>query len=263
MEPVLTLTTQQMSEFDRAGMLHVPGYFEPALMLDAEEAIWRDLARRYGIRRDDPASWKDQHPAQFQGLVRSGAFAPLSPAFAAVADTFIGKGEWSDPSGLPLVTLPTGQWDVPHSVWHLDWPGADYPERGLPTVRAFAILAPLEAKGGGTPFVEGSHHIAMAYARRSKERLRSADIKALLQREEPWFAELFTRGSKDRERRLMHEGGVAAGVPVKVREISGNRGDLWIMHPALLHTIAPNVRERPRMMIVQVFVKRGWTAQFE
>ena len=88
------------------------------------------------------------------------------------------------------------------------------------------------------------------------EPLRSADVKALMRREEPWFAELFARGVSERERLFISEGGVVRGIEVRVRELTGEPGDAIVMHPATLHAVAPNGLDRPRLMLVQAVPRR-------
>jgi hypothetical protein len=41
------------------------------------------------------------------------------------------------------------------------------------------------------------------------------------------------------------------GVPVRVEEMTGDPGDLFLMHPAALHAAAPNVLEAPRLVLAQ------------
>ena len=47
----------------------------------------------------------------------------------------------------------------------------------------------------------------------------------------------------------MAEGAVVGGVAVRVDEMTGEAGDLILMHPAVLHASAPNARERPRLAL--------------
>jgi hypothetical protein len=265
-EQVFSLTSEQRATFDRDGMLRVPGFCSASLLAPMIDALWEDMRRRYSIHRGRPETWKDARPAQFQWLMASGAFDALGPHFSAVADAFIGAGEWDVPRhfGGPLVTFPTGRWDVPHNVWHFDIPpqGRKTWAGALPVIRTFVVLDKLQSHGGGTCYVEGSHLVAMDRAKEApNQTLRSADMKKILAKEEPWFTELFTSGTADRERRFMVEGGMARGVAVKVKEITGEPGDAFIMHPAMFHTIASNARYVPRMMLVQALNRPDAYAQ--
>lgn len=245
-----SLTPERRQTFERDGMLSVPGFFAPGDMAALADVLWADLRRRFGIERHRPETWRDQRPAQFQSLTRSGAFDLLRPGLATLADEFFGSGNWEQHFGGPLVTFPTGDWAVPHNVWHLDSTPLDYATE-LKIIRVFTFLEPVHSRGGGTCYVEGSNRVVMDRVRNAApgEGLRSADIKAILQREEPWFRSLFSRGGEDRERRFMVEGGSARGVAVRVKELTGQPGDVYVMHPAMLHTIAGNALDRPRMML--------------
>lgn len=266
MEQLFSLTSEQREVFDRDGMLRVPGFCSPKTLAPMIDALWEDMRRRFSIQRDQLETWKDARPAQFQRLVASGAFDALGRHFAAVADAFVGKGEWTVPPhfGFPLVTFPTGGWDVPHNVWHFDIPphGRDKWQAGLPEIRTFVILDRLESHGGGTCYIEGSHRVAMSRAEQSPDKtLRSHEMKKLLQKEEPWFAALFDKETPDREQRFMIEGGEVRGIPVRVKEITGESGDAFIMHPAMFHSIASNARDVPRMMLVQALTRHGAHAE--
>ena len=255
-----SVTQQQISEFDRTGMLRIPKFFPQHTMAELAEKVWTDLYKRFGIDRRQPDTWTKQRPAQFQALMRSGAFDGLVGGLTAIADAFLGKDNWERPRhvGQPLVTFPTGAWDVPHSMWHVDLPATRSPSE-LSIIRVFTLLEPVRPRGGGTCYVEGSHRVVADRAGFAGERLRSQDVKALLFNEEPWFAALFSRDTEDRERYFMIEGGVARGIEVRVREIVGETGDAYVMHPSLLHTIAPNALDRPRLMLVQPLARRGWS----
>jgi Phytanoyl-CoA dioxygenase (PhyH) len=252
-----SLTPERRETFERDGMLRVPGFFAPSDMAAMADVLWTDLRKRFGIERHCRETWQDQRPAQFKSLTRSGAFDALRPGLAALADEFFGIGNGDGYFGGPLVTFPTGDWAVPHNVWHLDSTPSDYATE-LNMIRVFTFLEPVNPRGGGTCYVEGSNRVVMDRVRNAtpRERLRSADIKAILEREEPWFRSLFSRGGDDRERRFMVEGGTARGIAVRVKEVTGEPGDVYIMHPAMLHTIAPNALDRPRMMLGFPLIRR-------
>jgi ectoine hydroxylase-related dioxygenase (phytanoyl-CoA dioxygenase family) len=44
---------------------------------------------------------------------------------------------------------------------------------------------------------------------------------------------------------------VVDGVPLQVEEMTGEPGDLYLMHPAALHAAAPNVLSEPRLVLAQ------------
>jgi hypothetical protein len=51
--------------------------------------------------------------------------------------------------------------------------------------------------------------------------------------------------------RFMIEEGQARGLSVRVVEMTGDPGDVVVMHPFVLHTPAANALDTPRMMLVQ------------
>lgn len=245
------------AEFERAGVFRLRGFYDPAETAAMANALWTDLGRRYGIAQQRPESWTKERPAQFLALSRSGAFRSLgSDRLAALADAMLGAGAWTRPRhwGLPLVTFPSGgAWDVPHAVWHLDYPGTGS-TAAPPAIRVFTFLEPVRRRGGGTPYVAGSHRVVadlVAKAAPPGATMRSADVRAVLGVAEPWFAALFKPGGGDRVQRFMTEAGQARGLPVCVKEMTGEPGDLIVMHPFVLHTVAPNELDTPRMMLVQ------------
>jgi hypothetical protein len=252
-----SITTEQREAFDRVGVLRVPGYFVGQNFAAMADAVWADLNARYGVDRARPETWTVEYPSHFQTLIASGAFRALMPGFIAAAQAVLGA-EWSRAVthvGQPLVTFPKGEWHLPHQNWHFDTPPGDCVDR-LPIFRAFTFLDVVDLRGGGTVYVEGSHQVAIAIARAANRRLKSNDVRALLESEEPWFKELFSPGDADRERRLMAEEGVVRGVRVKVGEMTGRPGDLIVMHPALIHAGAPNGLERTRLMLTLTLGRR-------
>lgn len=266
MDSTFTLSSEQRAAFDHEGVLRIPGLFPADQIAAMADLLWADLGKRFGMQRDRPESWTDERPAKYQALIRAGAFDALGPRIVAVADAFLPGGNWEIPKhfGLPLVTFPTGPWDVPHSTWHVDVPPSDC-LGGLPVFRVFTFLEPVLARGGGTCYVAGSHRVMIDRARHAAagERLRSADIKALLRREEPWFAALFAPGGGSRERRFCVDVGVARGIEVHVREMTGEPGDAVVMHPAMLHAVAPNGRNRPRLMLTQALPSSSKVARLD
>jgi ectoine hydroxylase-related dioxygenase (phytanoyl-CoA dioxygenase family) len=49
----------------------------------------------------------------------------------------------------------------------------------------------------------------------------------------------------------MGQGGVVDGVPVTVVEMTGEPGDVFFMHPSLMHAFSTNAGDQARMMLTQ------------
>jgi hypothetical protein len=78
-------------------------------------------------------------------------------------------------------------------------------------------------------------------------------------REYPWFEALCSRDrSAARVRRLMLDGDMIDGVPVRVVELTGAPGDVVLMHLGIMHSLAPNHRATPRIMLgQQIYASAG------
>lgn len=260
MPETFDLTRQQLDEFERRGVLRLPGFYPTADIGAMADRLWADLERRYGMRRNRPESWTVPFPAQFQELKRSGAFAALgSTELFCLADRLLGAGGWDQPAhwGVPLVTFPTPEPRQARPPWHLDIGGAE-PLSPLPILRLFTFLEPVRPLGGGTLYVAGSHRLAMEVERTHGRPVRSAQVRNWLEAEHPWFAELLATPTVDLRALI----GVEAQVgpcTVRLEEMIGAPGDVIIMHPAILHGAAHNSLDRPRMMLTEWIPRRTAT----
>ena len=176
-------------------------------------------------------------------------------------DQLDGAGAWAAPKhwGQPLVTYPSdATWDLRRLAWHTDYP-ATAVARPLPAVRFFVYLAPVKPRGGATLVVRGSHLAMMHLSRTAGASIRSADARSILETRSSWLRALFSKtDAGDRVSRFMESDGDVCGFPVRVEELTGEPGDLVLMHPGMLHAGSPNVLDRPRLMLVQSIVRRDW-----
>jgi hypothetical protein len=253
------LTADQQEEFARKGVLSLPGFFSTTDIAIMRDRLWADLEARYRLRRQHPGSWPTASPSQFQKLRRSGAFAALaSLKLFALADALIGAGLWEGPKhwGAPLVTFPSLAPVLPRPPWHLDIGGQE-PLSPLPTLRIFTFLEPVGAHGGGTLYVAGSHHHALACERFQGAPVRSVQVRDWL-KQHPWFARLLATPTESLRSLIGVEAQVGARV-VALGEMTGQPGDLIIMHPALLHAPNHNACDRPRMMLTDSIRRREGT----
>lgn len=145
----------------------------------------------------------------------------------------------------PLFTLPNADsWVVPHMSWHLDAPRL--PDWGTPGVQIFTFLDTVAPTGGGTLVVSGSHHLL-----NGSERISSKEVKRRLKRE-PYFRDLLSDSTTDRER-LLHESGFCEDIELQVVELSGEPGDVYFVDLRVLHAGAPNATSTPRVMLTRRF----------
>ena len=238
------LTAEELETFERDGIVKVPAAFSADDAARMRDVLWSELARRHGMERDDRSTWTNLRPTGLKTTkTHRVADAILGSRLRSVLDGLL--GEWSEPphQGQVLVTMPEGTpWSVPHRQWHTDL-GFDLPPDELVAVKVWALLGDLEPGGGGTPQVAGSHRVIARYLTTTDEREFKA-VRDQVLRSDPWFRELT---SADRGVDPMTEADLD-GLPVRVVELTGRAGDVYVTHPWILHSIAPNANDTPRMI---------------
>jgi hypothetical protein len=252
------LSPTQRERFEARGLVKVEHVVPRRVAEDMASRLWGELARKHHIHRSERRTWRIERPAQLRAIQDSGAFRGMgSPEIVAILDDLMGRGRWERPDhwGQPLVCFPrnAGRWDVPHQSWHLDLP-AEPKWQGKLVGRLFLILAPLAQRGGGTLVAAGSHRIVQALVDETAELQSSSQMRKRLQSKSRWFADLMAPrrlGEPDRIGRFMGAETVIDGVPLQVEEMTGEPGDLYLMHPAALHAAAPNVLSEPRLVLAQ------------
>ena len=258
------LTTEQRDEFERLGIMRLPGAIARA---DAEamcDRVWQALGKRYGLRRGSPATWNQQYLLGTHHLPKSETFPEIgSPAIRSALGDLFGSGNWEPPDrwGSLLVTFPNShdRWTVPHQAWHLDYPVSSEMKE-LFIVRIFVCLAKLEPCSGGTVFVAGSHRaVQNLVSKDGVARMRSADVRIALIRTHAWMRSLCTLDeSLDRVEAFMRKSSVADGVELRVVEMTGEPGDAFLTHPLLLHTGSKNTATYPRIALSSTVNRAGF-----
>ncbi len=239
-----------LEEFDRTGIVKIEGAFDGASAALMQATVWRELARRHGIERDEPSTWSRHEPTGLKSTKKSRAFAPIcGEAVGAVLDRLFGVGRWARPEhfGNVLVTMPNAaEWRVPHRIWHSDFP-ATLPTDQLAVVKLWALFDDVAVGGGGTPQLAGSHTLFERYVARTGERdYKRAKFGFL--KSDPWFHAL-TRDDTDPGRNEKFLAGTTIDdVAVGVVECTGRAGDVYVTHPWVFHSIANNATTRPRLM---------------
>jgi hypothetical protein len=251
------LVTEQRREFDDTGLLHLPNAISEPQLFAMRENLWAELAKKYHFRPDAPEAWREGQVYGLQHVGRAGGFAGMmSPTLCGALDDLFAPDGWERPAhwGTPLVTFPFRgrRWEVPHQTWHLDVYGGLGVQHAFGEVTVFAFLDSVCSEGGATVAVIGTHRLIHEFSADRKAKIRSADGRRLLAEAHPWLRDLWSEEfSETRKQRFMEEGAVVRGVPVKVVEISGQAGDIVVMHSSVLHAPSLNSRSKPRIVVRQ------------
>lgn len=246
------LTADQHDEFRATGLLRLGGAFPHAVAEAMCERLWEFLARRYAIHRGEPSTWTIEQPARFQPVTHSGAFRAVgADPLCAALDTLLGPGQWTRPRwwGRPLVTFPhDGPWELPARAWHFDYMPVS---AGPRPVQFFAFLNQVRPRGGGTLVLAGSHRLVAPYLGLG-EAFRLDRVRTSLAAH-PWLRGLWKPGDgDDRIQRYMNDGTSIDGIPLRVVELTGEPGDVILMHSDTFHAAAPNRLTEPRMMLTEM-----------
>jgi hypothetical protein len=257
------LTAEQREEFEKSGIVRLVGAIAPKDAKDMRGCVWDALFARRQLRPDDPGTWAAKRVMGSHDLPKSVTLQQVgSPAVCDALDSLLGARNWERPERWAslLVTFPESseQWDVPHKVWHLDFPASRQTQE-LFAVRLFTCLAKLSPGGGGTVFVAGSHRLVRELVDTDGAvRLRSADARKALIRTHPWIKSLCSFDERvDRVRQFMKAGTVINGNEVRVVEMTGDPGDVLVTHPLMLHAPATNCGSDPRMVLSSTVYRKG------
>ena len=249
-------TTTERETFARQGLIKRENFL-PAEKVDAaRKVIFHQLAQAglwhnggWALDKARPATELTAGMALVKPLDHHPAIMALASEEAPAAASALVDGRplfpMSRHPGL-LFTLPNATtWTVPHQNWHLDLPRLA--DGGVPGVQIFAFLETVEPGGGGTLAVTGSQRLG-----NTGVRISSGDLRKQLKRT-PYFAKLMSYQADDRLR-FLHEVGQVGDVVLQVVEMTGEAGDVYFMDLRVLHTIAPNMRSIPRLMLTQRYL---------
>ncbi|MBV8683837.1 MAG: phytanoyl-CoA dioxygenase family protein [Caulobacteraceae bacterium] len=233
-------SSEQLAAIERDGVLRLPGLIPREKASKARQAVQRRLAE-LGLWDGTSAPSRRPKPRWPQTGLQPGRDLTTArpevaalfedPAVAGVIGAALDRRTIDcsiHPRPQLLVSLPNcEEWETPRG-WHTDSPRLASGES--PGVQLFLFLDRVEARGGGTLVVAGSHRLL-----NDRGDLKPGDVNRLL-RAEPSLRGLF-------------KGGVLAGEqPVRLVELTGEPGDAWLADLRVLHSAAPNATDRPRMM---------------
>jgi hypothetical protein len=221
--------------------------------------------REQGIDRHDRSTWPVGAWAGLKdsALLESGIAAPR---LCGAINQLLGPDTWSVPErwGGFLITFPMGipqTWELTDKAWHWDDTLINHFGQRSTGLFIFTLFSDVQSRGGGTLFVSGSHRLIEQFYHRlppADQRLKQKPLKNRFAESQSWLAELtgLTSESHHRAQRFMAETTEVDGVPVKVIEVTGEPGDAYLCHPAILHAASPNHAEAPRFMRVKGLIKQ-------
>lgn len=157
-----------------------------------------------------------------------------------------------------LVTLPNAEeWFIPNDGWHLDNPRLASGVRS--GVQIFILLSDIEPRGGGTLAVSGSHQLL-----NDGSFIRPRDVTQRL-RKLPFFEALLKARHTSIAKFRDQHGAIQTpeDTRLEIVEMTGNAGDAYFMDTRIVHSGAPNAKDRPRMMVTHRFVRTDMIKEIE
>jgi hypothetical protein len=253
------LTAEQRRDFDQRGVAKLAGAADPRVVETLRAEIHELIARRGLV--PEPSLWSATlHASKLAGVGKAHGFAEVwGERVTSALDELIGAGKWLAPrySGqvlsMPWPRADGKSWDVPHKGWHLDYRAPGLPHE-LPGVQLFLCLDRLESRSGATIVAAGLPRLVDGIRRRAGDSWpgSSQDVRKALRRESLWFRELCSiRPGEDRCARFMTPTAEGDGLSLEVVELTGEPGDVWLMHPWMMHAGSPNCGARPRLVMTE------------
>lgn len=245
-----------MSDLETRGFVKLDAAFGAEHAAQQRALLWRELEEREGIREADRSSWHQPSKQLRQTRDHPMQEAMATERLLGALDQLLGVDQWTRQTqhwGSILFTFPNAEhWDVPRRTWHWDSPIAPH-RGGAAGIQMFSLLAPMHPGGGATVFIEGMHHVLLRYYAAlsdAERRAKHGTHRKRVMNMHPWLRELrgATHDVEDRSAHFMERDGDIDGMRVRVREMTGDPGDVYLLHPLTVHCWAPNARDTPRIM---------------
>lgn len=266
------LTDQQQRDFHSRGVVKLTGAFSEKHAAEQCAMIWQELREDYGILEHDRSTWRQPDKQLYRARDNPFHNTMVTAQIVDALDSVLGPGEWIRNGhsnwGSLLVTFPNAtEWEVPQNPWHWDSTIPAHHHR-VGAIQMFSLLTSMRPGGGATVFVEGCHRLLLQYyaaLSADKRQDKHATHRKRFMSSHPWLRELSgaERKIKDRKAFFMQQGGLIDGVEVRVREMTGEPGDVYLLHPLLLHCWASNALDTPRMMRSKMIVRKDFQWGYE
>ncbi len=252
------LSARQHAEFEERGLLRLAGWIDARAAGELRERVLERVRERKLAPDPQAGTWA-VNPSRLASLTSQRTFESFWGARTTpLIDALLGAGRWrcpQDAGQILAMSFPRTDldWSLPHTSWHLDYM-APSALAHLPGLQLFVCLDRIEPRGGATLVAGGVHRLVDALRRAQGHGWpgRSADVRGQLKASVPWLRELASPApSEDREARFMRQATDFEGARLQVVELVGEPGDVYAMHPWLLHTLSPNCGTRPRLALTQ------------
>lgn len=219
------LTAEQEAHFLKHGFLQISDAFDPDFIADTRAKMWE----RLGMSETDPATWEDDR--MHMSSSEHWRWSEIAPDAWEVMCDLMGGIDRTDPnagtSDGMIVNFRVGAdrpWAPPSAEvggWHKDGNFfrhfLDSPEQALLCIVIWKDIGP---QGGGTFFAPDSVPVIARYLLEHPEGTKPGGFN---------FRELIAQ-CRD------------------FRELTGRAGDLFIMHPFMLHAVSQNPSGIPRII---------------
>ena len=262
------LTPEQHDEYFRRGYTCIRGAFSPDDAVLMVDRFWSYVEEKLSIVRRDQSTWTEGIVTGIADLKLASEFQKIgSDAVTQSISELLESDDWKRPRtwGQILATFPSrdGDWNwdsllqrkmiATQIQWHTDYPFEASPS-ALAGVQVFAILSDLDTGGGGTLVIDGSPKLVEQFVR-SRDSQSLANMKktrTALMASNDWFVEVSKAVSLPQpDEWMVSFDETIDGVPVSVRDLTGQGGDVFLCHPWLLHASSPNCQSTPRLMCTQ------------
>lgn len=217
------LTSQEVEQFVEQGFVILREAFSPEVAAGVRQLVWD----RIGLSPERPEEWTQPLVHLKETVTGPEVDAVFTPRLNAGLDEVMGQGRWIPvhslgwwPVSFPGFDAPP--WQGPTTGWHVD--GIQFhhrlnsPDQGLLPIM---LLSDIDPGGGGTAVRVSSHKVCARILSEAGE--AGLDVGTL------------AREVSDR----------ATGEAV---EVTGQAGDVALVHPFLLHARSANTGSRVRFI---------------
>jgi len=282
-----TLTEEQANQFITRGWTKLPEAFPREVAVACQDFLWAKLEER-GVLKNDRSTWHKPMEFIGENYDTPPFDACASQQLDDAFTDIVGDGRWYAQGKIGWwghwpVNFAIGAdqtWDVPADEWHIDTPNdgtyVTAPNQGSLAICLFSNLGP---RGGGTLICEGSHQVALRYMR-DNPNLTQAGFNRQCLDSHPYLRALAGRDAEgaalpgtdtgnargadaasfnnapidaqactERMKQFMDQPTTDDhGTALRVVEITGEPGDVFLAHPFMFHSPSFNHSGVPRFM---------------